>query len=102
MRHGSHTRVAVACALSASLVVTTSISSAQEQRPAGGQSPNSVVVNTDEVLFDVVVRDNRGRLVNDLTASDFEVYEDGVRQETSSFQFVAPASGATSAASGAT
>jgi VWFA-related protein len=101
MRNRSHTRFAVACGLFACLVVTTSMSSAQDQRPAGRQNPDNVVVNTDEVLFDVVVRDKKGRLVNDLTASDFEVYEDGVRQDINSFRLVAPAGAATSAAGGA-
>jgi VWFA-related protein len=40
------------------------------------------------VLLDVVVRDKRGRLVRDLTAADFELYEDGVKQVVESFRVV--------------
>jgi hypothetical protein len=94
MRKRSHAGAAVACAVLACVVGTTVSGGAQDRRDAGRQSPDSVVVNTDEVLFDVVVRDKRGRVVNDLTASDFEVYEDGVRQEIDSFRLVAPAGAA--------
>ncbi|HWW76848.1 MAG TPA: VWA domain-containing protein, partial [Pyrinomonadaceae bacterium] len=94
MRKRSQAGVAFACAVLACVVVTTIGGGAQERRPAARQSPDSVVVNTDEVLFDVVVRDKRGRVVNDLAASDFEVYEDGVRQEVDSFRLVSPAANA--------
>jgi VWFA-related protein len=40
------------------------------------------------VLVDVVVRDKKGRLVKDLTASDLELYEDGVKQSVASFRVV--------------
>jgi VWFA-related protein len=40
------------------------------------------------VLVDVVVRDKKGHLVRDLTASDFEVYEDGDKQVLQSFRVV--------------
>ena len=36
---------------------------------------------TTSVLFDVVVRDGRGRPVNGLSLSDFELQEDGTRQQ---------------------
>lgn len=53
------------------------------------QDGQRVVIGSAEVLFDVVVRDKRGRAVIDLSAADFEVYEDGVRQQLSSFRLVA-------------
>ena len=40
------------------------------------------------VIVDVVVRDRRGDPLSDLTASDFEVFEDGVKQDVLSFDFV--------------
>ncbi|MET0556697.1 MAG: VWA domain-containing protein [Vicinamibacteria bacterium] len=53
-------------------------------------SPETPVfgVQTSSVLLDVVVRDKRGKLVRDLTAADFEVYEDNVRQTVDSFRVV--------------
>jgi VWFA-related protein len=46
------------------------------------------------VLVDVVVRDKRGQPIRDLSAADFEVLEDGVRQNVGSFapMFERPAS----------
>src|SRR2546422_5932538 len=43
-------------------------------------------VGTIAVTLDIVVRDKKGRAVRDLKASDFEVFEDGVKQMLESFQ----------------
>ena len=63
--------------------------------PAGSSaapqvSPETPVfsVQTSSVLLDIVVRDKRGKLVRDLTAADFEVSEDNVRQTVDSFRVV--------------
>jgi len=45
-------------------------------------------VDTEIVLLDVVARDKKGRTVRDLRPDEFEVYEDGVRQQTGSFRFL--------------
>jgi VWFA-related protein len=55
----------------------------QSPRPRFGTS-------TAAVSVDVVVRDKKGRPVTDLAESDFEVYEDGVRQKIVSFDRVVP------------
>src|SRR5262249_10975899 len=39
----------------------------------------------DLVTFSVTVTDRKGNLVTDLTAADFDVYEDGRKQAISSF-----------------
>jgi VWFA-related protein len=52
---------------------------------AMGQEPR-IRIGTAEVTIDIVVRDKKGRPVKDLTASEFEVYEDGVRQQIESFR----------------
>lgn len=46
-------------------------------------------VEAAAVLLDVVVKDKKGRPVRDLQGADFEVFEDGVRQDVRSFQVVA-------------
>jgi VWFA-related protein len=66
---------------------------AQTQTPANQQNDEKVVVNKDEVLFDVVVRDKKGKPIRDLAATDFEVYEDGVKQNIDSFRFVSSIAG---------
>ena len=62
---------------------------AQPQRPQA----ESFSAGTTAVLVDVVVRDRRGRPVQDLTADQFEIYEDAVRQTLGSFSVVERAGG---------
>ncbi len=69
-------------------VAALAAASRPQTQSAGQQGDQKVVVNAGEVLFDVVVRDKKGRVVNDLRPSDFEVYEDGVAQEVNSFRLV--------------
>jgi VWFA-related protein len=73
--------------VSAGAVSTTIVTTqGQAQRLSNQQKPDKITVNTGEVRLDVVVRDKSGHLRKDLTAADFEIYEDGVRQEISSLQ----------------
>jgi VWFA-related protein len=59
------------------------------QRPADKeQDIEKVVVGTNEVVLDAVVKDKKGRAVKDLTAADFQISEDGVPQEVRSFRLV--------------
>lgn len=61
------------------------------QAPARQDPPDDdevVRVESQEVKLDVVVKDKRGRPVKDLKATDFEVFEDGTRQQIQSFRFV--------------
>jgi len=56
----------------------------------GQQPPQPAPVfrsSVDLVLVDVVVRDRTGAVVKGLTASDFELFEDGVRQEIRTFAY---------------
>jgi VWFA-related protein len=51
------------------------------------QTPGQkVTIGTNEVVLDVVVRDKKGKPVKDLGGPDFEVFEDGVKQQIQSFQ----------------
>src|SRR5262245_22197151 len=59
---------------------------AQNPAPAQRQDEPKIRIGTAEVTLDVVVRDKKGRPVKDLTASEFEIYEDGVRQQVESFR----------------
>src|ERR1700724_3837556 len=43
--------------------------------------PPTFRVQVDLVTNDVMVRDKDGNFVSDLTKDDFEVYEDGVKQD---------------------
>lgn len=73
---------------SATLVVgVTAVLSAQGPAPAGQQQP-TFRVQVDLVTNDVIVRDERGNFVGDLKKDDFEIYEDGVKQDISSMTVV--------------
>ncbi len=53
-------------------------------------SPDVVIrSSSNEVLLDVAVRNAHGRLVTNLKPGEVAVYEDGVRQQVSSFRLVA-------------
>lgn len=55
-----------------------------KKQPEQEVSPGDVVsVDTTEVMFPVTVRDSNGRFVNDLTRTDFRVFEDGSLQPLS-------------------
>jgi VWFA-related protein len=71
------------------------------QTPSGGapQRAGTDRAAATAVVIDVVVRDGRGRPVVDLSAEDFEVYEDGVLQPLGSFR--APTAASTVPASAA-
>jgi VWFA-related protein len=60
----------------------------QSQSKSEPQNPDKIVVERSEVILDAVVRDKKGRPVTNLTLADFTVYENGVRQQISSFRLV--------------
>jgi VWFA-related protein len=64
---------------------------AQPQPPEGQdqtKSPaSSIRVTTELVLANVVVRDKKGNLIRDLKKEDFTLYEDGKKQQISTFDF---------------
>src|SRR5919112_2002713 len=59
--------------------------SAQAPTPAADQPlPPNFRVQIDAVTMDVIVKDDQGRFVPDLRKDEFEVFEDGVKQEITS------------------
>ena len=62
--------------------------------PAEPSQPARFGAATAGVVVDVVVRDSRGRPVTDLSQTEFDVYEDGVRQEIVAFEPYSPDDGA--------
>ena len=62
------------------------------QAPADAQSQtrppgSSIRVTSELVLANVVVRDKKGNLIRDLKKEDFTLYEDGKKQDISTFDF---------------
>jgi len=73
------------------LAAQTPSQNAGSQKPAGQPAAQTTAqqnptfrVQIDAVSMDVVVKDDQGRFVPDLTKDEFEVYEDGVKQEIAS------------------
>ena len=77
------TRVSVLLTIA---LVWTAVHAAPFGIQAQQQAEQKVTIGTSEVVLDVVVRDNKGRPVKDLAAKDFQVYEDGVKQDLQSFR----------------
>jgi VWFA-related protein len=67
---------------------SVSLAAQQPQAPAQPGSQATFRVAIDYVTTDVIARNNQDQFVADLTKSDFEVYEDGVKQEITSLTLV--------------
>src|SRR5258708_22025279 len=52
-----------------------------------GQAESLIQVTSELVVVNVVARDRKGNLVRDLKKGDFTVFEDGKKQEISTFDF---------------
>jgi VWFA-related protein len=72
------------------------------QQPAPSQAPPLFRSGVNLVLVDVVVRDRNGLVVKGLTANDFELIEDGTRQQILTFAFEEISTNATPVASNTT
>lgn len=66
--------------------------SAQQPAPPKPDTPPqekpTFRVQVDLVTNDVIVRDEKGNFIPDLKKDDFEIYEDGVKQDISSMQVI--------------
>src|SRR2546428_7108687 len=52
-----------------------------------GQAESRIQVTSELVLVNVVAHDKKGNLVRDLKKGDFTLFEDGKKQEISTFDF---------------
>ncbi len=58
-----------------------------QQTGQAGANESRIQVTSELVLVNVVARDKKGNLVRDLKKGDFTVFEDGKKQEVSTFDF---------------
>src|SRR5262245_59251162 len=65
---------------------TASIAASPQQRAPA--PPDVIRINVNLVQVDAVVTDNKGKAVTDLTAEDFEVFQDGKPQVITNFSFI--------------
>ena len=75
------------CILVPALGQTPSQTPSQTQKPVADDKDDVVKITTNLVQVDAVVTKD-GKLVNDLTADDFEIFEDGKRQTITSFAYI--------------
>ncbi|MCU1290723.1 MAG: hypothetical protein JWN60_2952, partial [Acidobacteria bacterium] len=61
---------------------------AQNPSVTSTASDDILKISTTLIQVDVTVTDKKGNIVRDLNPEDFEVYENGKRQEISNFSFV--------------
>src|SRR6266849_1898246 len=80
------TRKLVAFLIAVALLQPAAPLAAQEpDKQAAGPAP--IRVSTELVLVNVVARDKKGNPVRDLKQGDFTLYEDGKKQQISTFDF---------------
>ena len=73
------------------LAMSTALGAQATQAPAAPQAPKSQPtfrVAIDFVTTDVIARNGQDQFVADLTKDEFEIYEDGVKQEITSLTLV--------------
>src|ERR1700722_796404 len=80
------TRKIAAILIASALLSSAALLTAQEpDKEAASQAP--IRVSTELVLVNVVARDKKGNPVRDLKQGDFTLYEDGKKQQISTFDF---------------
>lgn len=82
--------------VSLSLLLCSALSLAQQTTPTPPvkEDENVVKISTSLVQLDVVVTDKKGNPVTNLKSEDFEVYENGKRQEITNFTYISSDKGA--------
>ncbi len=71
--------------ISGLVLLSITSSTAQQDKSTQQQSP-TIRIGSEEVLLDIVVRDKKGRPITDLKEGDIEIFEDGVKQQITSFR----------------
>jgi VWFA-related protein len=75
------------------LIASTPPADLAGQASASARERQSLSSGATAILVDVVVRDRKNLPVTDLAAADFEIYEDGVRQNLDTFTRISRGSG---------
>jgi VWFA-related protein len=78
----------VAILVSGLVLVALLSTSIHSQTGAQQEKSETIKLRSTEVFVDAVVVDRKNRLITDLSPADFEIYEDGVLQEITSFRVI--------------
>jgi len=72
-----------------SLLVLSLSASAQQTTPTPpAEDKDTIKISTSLIQLDVTVTDKKGNVVTDLKPEDFEIYENGKKQNISNFSFI--------------
>ena len=63
--------------------------------PVSAEDDDVVKISTNLIQVDVTVTDSKGNIVKDLNAEDFEIYENGKKQDITNFSFISAGSRST-------
>ena len=74
--------------LSFVILLASTLAFAQKPTPTPPEDDNVVKISTTLIQLDVVVTDKKGNQVTDLKPEDFEVYENGKKQDITNFSFI--------------
>ncbi len=81
------TSKAISAVISAGLLLQGAVAVVAQQSAQTETSQARIEVTTELVLVNVVARDKKGSLVKDLKKEDFTLFEDGKKQQISTFDF---------------
>ena len=79
------------------LFAFTNFSQTPTPTPKPGDDGEVVKISTTLIQVDVTVTEKNGKIIDDLKPQDFEIFENGKKQEITNFSFVSSVSEATSA-----
>lgn len=80
------------------IFVTPTALVAQQTNPTPPKDDDQIIkISTNLIQVDVTVTDKNGKLVTDLTQADFELYENGEKQDISNFSMVSRSEGGAAA-----
>src|SRR5262245_60797247 len=82
------TIIAIALSFAIPITALAQVPSGQQQKPPEVAPEDVIRITTALVQTDVVVTDKNDRVIPDLKLSDFELYENGKRQEIKFLEFV--------------
>jgi VWFA-related protein len=69
------------------IAISAASSAAPQATPPAPQTP-TIKAGTEEVLLDIVIRDKKGKPVNDIKPEDLTVFDNGAQQTATSFRLV--------------
>ncbi len=87
MKENTPMKSSVSSAILCALLAMAAPAQTPAAKPQPDQTPR-IQAGTEEVMLDVVVRDKKGKALNDLKQSDFTVSDNGTQRQIKSFRLI--------------